>query len=125
MTSMRKLRRRVLRWRRYERRYYDCALAVHEGAKKALRRLLDERDRRNPYHGYGPCFCLGCIGFGRCEHDDPDDFDDSVCECDDCQGALYDASGYGDLWVPPVVDAPDISLYDAAVVQTDTQGGPA
>jgi hypothetical protein len=22
----------------------------------------------DPYEGYGPCFCLGCIGSGPCEH---------------------------------------------------------
>lgn len=114
MASMTRLRRRALRWRRYEARYYDCALAIHEGAKRALRRVEREQFRRNPYHGYGPCFCVGCIGHGRCEHDDPEDFDDSEFFCGDpgcsCGDAPDDDAGHGDDWPGVVTVAVDRGL---------------
>jgi len=103
VASLRKLRRRALAWRRYEHRAYGPhALPVHEGAKRAMRRVDAEQYRRNPYHGYGPCYCVGCIGSGRCEHDDPDDFDDSVCECPWC--VPDDEAGHGDDWPPTVTE---------------------
>lgn len=69
----------------------------------------------------GTCYCTsreGCVSR-------PPDGD--VCECGDpaCVGCnLWDEpdddAGYGDDW-PPIVDAPDISLYDPAATQAVVQ----
>lgn len=65
----------------------------------------------------GECWCADydcageCCGFGDC-----------TCSTD--RDEPEDDAGYGDTWQPmPVVTAPDISLYDAAVVQAVTQDG--
>jgi hypothetical protein len=112
VASLRKLRRWALAWRRYEDRTYGPGPrfgCVHRGRQRAVLAVTREKWRRNPYYGYGPCFCLGCIGHGRCEHDDPDHFDDSACACDDCIYGPDDDAGHGDAWAEawapmPVVD---------------------
>jgi hypothetical protein len=47
-----------------------------------------EADRRNPWRGYGPCYCMGCIGSSRCEHEDGADLCD-YCESPDCLGDCW------------------------------------
>lgn len=69
----------------------------------------------------GECWCADydcageCCGFGKC-----------TCSTDQDEREATDQilAQLGVAWVPPVVDARDISLYDA-VVQPDTQDGPA
>ena len=86
MASMRRLRRRLLRWDRYSAGRYnrpyhfdpDSPYAkIPPGHWRAWNAVRDEFARRDPYAGYGPCFCVGCIGHGRCEHDEPDEHDDA------------------------------------------------
>lgn len=108
MASMRKLRRRLLRWQRYDARVRKLVPALADrglrtGHFRALRAVAEEENRRcwaeapevwlggpegeraliddvvgsDPYAGYGPCFCVGCIGHGRCEHDELDEHDDA------------------------------------------------
>jgi hypothetical protein len=96
MTSMRRLSRRLLRWERYadrvafnQRIVQPWAWQPPTGYRRAARAVEAERERRfweetseihlvglpddGPYEGYGPCFCLGCIGSGPCEHADSDE----------------------------------------------------
>lgn len=75
------------------------------------RRIADHADAC--WQGCGGLHCCPDCGHHGCEGD-----------CDEAYGDLGDAVGYGDAWEPmPVVTVPDISLYDAAVVQADTQDG--
>lgn len=46
MTSLRKLRRRALRWKRYEDRVYGPGLGItHRGRERAVDAMLAERYR--------------------------------------------------------------------------------
>ena len=142
MTSLRKLRRRLLRWKRYTakttggRGRYGWEYRWPNGHVRAMLAVNAEEERRfwaetpevwlgglageaaliadvDPYAGYGPCYCLGCIGSGRCEHEDAET--DDACPyclsktCDgDCDEAAYadeldDDAGHGDDWPPHVV----------------------
>lgn len=48
MASLTKLRRRALRWQRYENRAYGpCLGVVHRGYERALFRVWDEEERRD------------------------------------------------------------------------------
>lgn len=44
--------------------------ALPEGLRRVIRGPQESQDAApdDPYEGYGPCFCLGCIGGGTCEH---------------------------------------------------------
>lgn len=99
MASMRTLRRRLLRWDRYIKRYPDCGrlprgfhrAAQALGEKREYRReqrFADYEDRcctRDPGHE-GPCawFCSWCSGDGGCPG--CDGWDDLGCE--ECGGGL-------------------------------------
>lgn len=71
MTSMRKLRRRVLTWGRYEQKIYGRrTLAVGIGALRALAALDREQDRRAVDLGYDDePWGVGCPCGGGCWDD--------------------------------------------------------
>lgn len=103
MTSMRKLRRRLLRWTRYDHRFtsnawFPNSYKMPPGLTRAAKAVAVEEKRRetvdvpddgcctlDPGHD-GPCvwFCSWCSGDGRCP--DCGGFDDLGCE--ECGGSL-------------------------------------
>jgi hypothetical protein len=107
MTSMRKLRRRLLRWKRYDARARKLVpelvdRGMRPGYYRAARAVAEEQNRRlfadyvprthdgcctlhGPGHD-GPCvwFCSWCSGDGRCPG--CDGWDDMGC--DECGGSL-------------------------------------
>jgi hypothetical protein len=113
MPSMRRLRRRLLRWRRYAARtcwnpritrpaWCGPDTAITPGHTRAWARwLLADEDRRcrayNPFPD-GQCVCGGCVSVGPCEYEPTDDYrcclagDDGhpgpcATTCSDCGGA--------------------------------------
>lgn len=106
MASLRRLNRRLLRWNRYAAKVgFDRINRRESGWQRAFDAVADERFRRNPYYGYGPCYCVGCIGQGLCDNDGPVDDDEFFCGDPDCScgDAPDDDAGHGDDWPPDVV----------------------
>jgi hypothetical protein len=47
---------------------FEDAAAFAEGWAAADHHARLAAGTDDPYEGYGPCFCLGCIGGSTCEH---------------------------------------------------------
>ena len=115
---MRKLRRRVQRWRRYEHRAYGPRrLAVHAGARRALGRLHGELDRRERLvydrHDWPDDACYDC-GLSDAYRGAGDGI--GSCDCPRCQvcgsGPGCDCDGWGEEYEDDSDCGPDCTCWD-------------